>query len=183
MTTSIRCRSNATTWPAAAGESHRSPYTIRVDPSFDGLLAKIKRKLEQQDLDPKDPENEYRFESMAELPREMHKLQQVVKEEREQCKAPLSKLCLYIDDMLGDLRFKTHLDALFSRGRHIGCSVFRASQVFRGASSTIRKNIVNLICFRFNQTEYQSAREEVIRGGHCRGGLRRDLQARNRRST
>ena len=137
-------------------------HTIKVDPSFDGLLAKIKKKLEQQDMDPEDPENEYRFESLAELPRVMHKQQQVIKEEREQGKAPLSQLCVYIDDMLGDLRWNKHLDALFSRGRHIGCSVFLTSQVFRGASSTIRKNIDNLICFRLNQTEYMAVREEVI---------------------
>ena len=59
-------------------------HTIKVDPSFDGLLAKIKKKLEQQDMDPEDPENEFRFESLAELPRVMHKQQQVIKEEREQ---------------------------------------------------------------------------------------------------
>ena len=137
-------------------------HTIKVDPSFDGLLAKIKRKYESTDRDPDDPENEFRFESLAELPRVMHKQQQVIKEEREQGKAPLSQLCVYIDDMLGDLRWNKHLDALFSRGRHIGCSVFLTSQVFRGASSTIRKNIDNLICFRLNQMEYQSVREEVI---------------------
>ena len=54
-------------------------HTIKVDPSFDGLLAKIRRKIESQDLDPEDPENEYRFESLAELPRVMNKQQQVRK--------------------------------------------------------------------------------------------------------
>ena len=66
-------------------------HTIKVDPSFDGLLAKIKRKIESQDLDPEDPENEYRFESLAELPRVMNKQQQVIKEERELGKTPLSQ--------------------------------------------------------------------------------------------
>ena len=64
--------------------------------------------------------------------------------------------------MLGDLRFNKHLDALFSRGRHIGCSVFLTSQVFRGASSTIRKNIDNLICFKLNQPEGLAVKEEVV---------------------
>ena len=50
----------------------------------------------------------------------------------------------------------------FSRGRHLGISVFLTSQVFRGASSTIRKNIDILVCFRLNQTELMSVREEVI---------------------
>ena len=136
-------------------------HTIKVDPSFDGLLAKIKRRLESLDVDTEDPENEYKFENLNELPRVMNKQQQAIKEEREIGK-PLSQMCIYIDDMLGSLRFDKHLDALFSRGRHIGCSVFLTSQVFRGASSTIRKNIDNLICFRLNQTEYQSVREEVI---------------------
>ena len=58
-------------------------HTIKVDPSFDGLLAKIKRKIESQDLDPEDPENEYRFESLAELPRVMNTQQQVIQEERD----------------------------------------------------------------------------------------------------
>ena len=89
-------------------------HTVKVDPSFDGLFAKIKRKLESLDMDPEDPENEFRFESLAELPRVMHKQQQVIKEEREQGKAPLSQLCIYIDVMLGDLRWNKHLDALFS---------------------------------------------------------------------
>ena len=137
-------------------------HTIKVDPSFDGLLAKIKRKIESQDLDPEDPENEYRFESLAELPRVMNKQQQVIKEERELGKTPLSQCCIYIDDMLGDLRYNKHLDALFSRGRHIGCSVFLTSQVFRGASSTIRKNIDNLICFKLNQPEFLAVKEEVV---------------------
>ena len=58
--------------------------------------------------------------------------------------------------------FNKHLDALFSRGRHIGCSVFLTSLVFRGASSTIRKNIDNLICFKLNSPEYMAVREEVV---------------------
>ena len=36
-------------------------HTIKVDPSFDGLLSKIKRRLESLDIDTEDPENEYRF--------------------------------------------------------------------------------------------------------------------------
>ena len=137
-------------------------HTIKVDPSFDGLLGKIKRRLESLDVDTEDPENEYRFETLAELPRVMNKQQQVIKEERELGQSPLSQMCVYIDDMLGDLRFNKHLDALFSRGRHLGISVFLTSQVFRGASSTIRKNIDLLVCFRLNQTELMSVREEVI---------------------
>ena len=136
-------------------------HTIKVDPSFDGLLAKIKRRLESLDVDTEDPENEYKFENLNELPRVMNKQQQTIKEEREIGK-PLSQMCIYIDDMLGDLRFNKHLDALFSRGRHLGISVFLTSQVFRGASSTIRKNIDLLICFRLNQTEYMDVREEAI---------------------
>ena len=42
---------------------------------------------------------------------------------------------------------------------HLGCLT---SQVFRGASSTLRKQIDLLICFRLNQTEYMAVREEVI---------------------
>ena len=137
-------------------------HTIKVDPSFDGLLAKIKRRLQSLDVDTEDPENEYRFENLGELPRVMNKQQQVIKEEREMGKAPLSQMLVYIDDMLGDLRFNKHLDALFSRGRHLGISTFLTSQVFRGASSTIRKNIDLLVCFRLNQTEYNAVREEVI---------------------
>ena len=94
----------------------------------------------------------------------MNKQQQVIKEEREQGKTPLSQACIYIDDMLGDLRFNKHLDALFSRGRHLGMSVFLTSQVFRGASSTIRKNIDNPICFKLNQPEFLAVREEVVSG-------------------
>ena len=45
----------------------------------------------------------------------MNKQQQTIKEEREIGK-PLSQMCIYIDDMLGDLRFNKHLDALFTRG-------------------------------------------------------------------
>ena len=89
-------------------------HTIRVDPSFDGLLSKIKRRLESLDVDTEDPENEYRFENLSELPRVMNKQQQVIKEERDMGKAPLSQMLIYIDDMLGDLRFNKHLDALFS---------------------------------------------------------------------
>ena len=40
--------------------------------------------------------------------------------------------------------------------------MFLTSQVFRGASSTIRKNLDLLVCFRLNQTELMSVREEVI---------------------
>ena len=50
----------------------------------------------------------------------MNKQQQVIKEEREVGKAPLSQMLVYIDDMLGDLRFNKRLDALFRRGRHLG---------------------------------------------------------------
>ena len=64
--------------------------------------------------------------------------------------------------MLGDLRFNKHLDALFSRGRHLGLSVFLTSQVFRGASSTIRKSIDNLICFKLNQPEFLAVKEEGV---------------------
>ena len=130
-------------------------HTIKVDPSFDAILSQIKRGSE-------DPENEYRFETLADLPRVMNKQAQVIKEERELGRSPLSQMCIYIDDMLGDLRFNKNLDALFSRGRHLGISVFLTSQVFRGASSTIRKNIDILVCFRLNQTELMSVREEVI---------------------
>ena len=77
-------------------------------------------------------------------------------------KAPLSQMLVYIDDMLGDLRFNKHLDALFTRGRHLGISTFLTSQVIRGASSTLRKQIDILVCFRLNQTEYNAVREEVI---------------------
>ena len=89
-------------------------HTIKVDPSFDGLLAKIKRRLQSLDVDTEDPENEWRFENLSELPRVVNKQQQVIKEEREMGKAPLSQMLVYIDDMLGDLRFNKHLDALFS---------------------------------------------------------------------
>ena len=40
-------------------------HTIRVDPSFDGLLNKIKRRLQSLDVDTEDPENEYRFENLC----------------------------------------------------------------------------------------------------------------------
>ena len=112
-------------------------------------------------MDPEDPEEEYRFESLAELSRVMNKQAQVIREEKEMGK-PLSQAAIYIDDMLGDLRFNKHLDALFSRARHIGLSVFLTSQVFRGASSTIRKNIDNLICFKLNHPEFLAVKEEVV---------------------
>ena len=67
-------------------------HTIRVDPSFDGLLNKIKRRLQSLDVDTEDPENEFRFENLSELPRVMNKQQQVIKEEREMGKAPLSQM-------------------------------------------------------------------------------------------
>ena len=54
-------------------------HTIKVDPSFDGLLKKIKRRLEQLDVDTEDPENEYKIENLNELPRVMNKQQQVIK--------------------------------------------------------------------------------------------------------
>ena len=136
-------------------------HTIKVDPSFDGLLKKIKRRLEQLDVDTEDPENEFKFENLNELPRVMNKQQQTIKEEREMGKAPLSQMLIYIDDMLGDLRFNKHLDALFTRGRHLGISTFLTSQVFRGAPSTLRKQIDLLVCFRLNQAEYNAVREEV----------------------
>ena len=82
-------------------------HTIKVDPSFDGLLAKIKRRLESLDVDTEDPENEYKFENLNDLPRVMNKQQQAIKEEWEIGK-PLSQMCIYIDDMLGDLRFNKH---------------------------------------------------------------------------
>ena len=47
----------------------------------------------------------------------MNKQQQIIKEERELGQSPLSQAAIYIDDMLGDLRYNRHLDALFSRGR------------------------------------------------------------------
>ena len=136
-------------------------HTIKVDPSFDGLLAKIKRRLESLDIDTEDPENDYKFENLSDLGRVMNKQAAVIKEEKEMGQ-PLSQMLIYIDDMLGDLRFNKHLDALFSRGRHLGISVFLTSQVFRGASSTIRKNIDLLVCFRLNQTELVAVREEVV---------------------
>ena len=43
-------------------------HTIRVDPSFDGLLAKMKRRLESLDVDTEDPEKEFRFEILSDLP-------------------------------------------------------------------------------------------------------------------
>ena len=63
-------------------------HTIKVDPSFDGLLKKIKRRLEQLDVDTEDPENDYKFENLNELPRVMKKQQQTIKEEHEMGKAP-----------------------------------------------------------------------------------------------
>ena len=85
-------------------------HTIKVDPSFDGLLAKIKRRLQSLDVDTEDPENDYRFENLSELPRVMNKQQQVIKEEREMGKAPLSQCLIYIDDMLGDIRFNFKIE-------------------------------------------------------------------------
>ena len=41
--------------------------TVKLDPSFDGLLAKIKQKLESMDVDTEDHENEFRFESLSEF--------------------------------------------------------------------------------------------------------------------
>ncbi len=51
---------------------------------------------------------------------------------------------------------------MFIRGRHLGISVFLTPQVFRGASSTIRKNIDNLVCFKLILPEFMAVKEEVV---------------------
>ena len=75
-------------------------HTIRVDPSFDGLLANMKRRLESLDVDTEDPEIEFRFENLSDVPRVMNKQQQVIKEERELGKAPLSQLLIYLEGLI-----------------------------------------------------------------------------------
>ena len=136
--------------------------TVEVDPAFDALVEKAKKLLLKKGHDPDDPDNEVAFESLDDLPRVLNLQAQKIKEERSLGRKTLSQLCILIDDHLGSLRHDRHLDALFSRGRHIGCSVFLTSQIFKGASTTVRKNIDALAIFRLPAQEYVAVASEVV---------------------
>ena len=136
--------------------------TIHVDPSFDVLRKRIKDKMKKKGEDTEDEENRFEFDSLADLPRVLHKQHQLIREEKDLGRKTLPQLCVYIDDHLGNMRFNKALDDLFSRGRHIGASCFITSQVYRGASSVIRKNIDCLACFRVNAAEYAAIAEEIV---------------------
>ena len=136
--------------------------TVEVDSAFDALKERAKKLLVKKGEDPDDPDNEVAFDSLEDLPRVMHMQAEKIKEERSLKRKQLSQLCILIDDHLGSLRHDKHLDMLHSRGRHIGCSVFLTSQIFRGASTTIRKNIDFLACFRLPAQEYVAVASEVV---------------------
>ena len=136
--------------------------TIHVDPSFDTLRKRIKDKMKKKGEDTEDEENRFEFDSLADLPRVLHKQHQLIREEKDLGRKTLSQLCVYIDDHLGNMRFNKALDDLFSRGRHIGASCFITSQVYRGASGVIRKNIDCMAVFRVNAAEYAAIAEEIV---------------------
>ena len=136
--------------------------TVEVDPAFDAPKERSKKLLISKGEDPDDPENEIKFESLSDLPRVLNLQSQKIKEERSLGRKHLSQLCKLIDDHLGSLRHDKHLDALASRGRHMGASLFLTSQIFRGSSTTVRKPIDNLACFRLPAAEYAAVASEVV---------------------
>ena len=139
--------------------------TCDIDPSFEKLKEDIKKKLISKGIDPDDPEEEVGFESLDQLPRVVQKQTQLIKQERDLGRGKLSALCILCDDNLGNMRFNKHLDALASRGRHLAVHLHICTQVYRGLSSQIRKNVDCLAIFRLPAMEYQAVAEEVV-GSH-----------------
>ena len=84
--------------------------TIHVDPSFDALRARIKAKMKKKGEDTEGEENRFEFDSIAGLPRVLHKQHQLIREEKDLGRKTLSQLCVFIDDHLGNMRFNKALD-------------------------------------------------------------------------
>ena len=55
--------------------------SIHVDPSFDTLRKRIKDKMKKKGEDIEDEENRFEFDSLADLPRVIHKQHQLIREE------------------------------------------------------------------------------------------------------
>ena len=108
--------------------------------------------------DPDEPDNTCEYESIDEFPKVLNLQAQKIKEERKLGRKTWSRLCTLTDDHLGSLRRDRHLDA----GRHVGCSVSLTSQIFRGASTTVHKNIDALAIFRLPAQEYVAVASEVV---------------------
>ncbi len=80
------------------------------------------------------------------------------------CKKMFNILIVF-DDLLDDVRMMKHnslLNSLFIRGRHMWISTIVSSQVYRGVSSIVRKNITDMFLFKIpNQLEFDAIAEEV----------------------
>ena len=136
-------------------------HSHTLDVAWGDLKDKIREKYMRTGIDPE--RNPCWFDNLTSLDRVLAQQRDRVQELKD-AEPPVSKLpqlLVVVDDALGETMYNKSLDNLFSRGRHFGVNAFCGSQIYKGLSSTIRKNADVLTIHRLPEAEYVAVSEEL----------------------
>jgi hypothetical protein len=137
--------------------------SIFIDDAFKSIMEYCKNELDQNE----DDENKYFYDEydVEALENILETQKQVVKYCKDNNMKKMFQIAVFIDDMADDprvMRYSKTLDSLYTRGRHVYCSVFISVQKYRVLSNIIRVNATDLYLFALrNMSDYNAIIEEI----------------------
>ena len=134
-------------------------HSHRLDPAYIDLKDKLKAKSLRRGETPET--TPFVYDNLIHLPKVLNAQRERVQEAKDTgSKANIPQLLLILDDMLGEMSHSKVLDSVITRGRHYGVSVLASTQVYRGLSSSMRKNFAAWAIGRLPMIDYRAFEEE-----------------------
>ncbi len=125
----------------------------------------ITKALEDRQIDMEDPEENPFHDSLKDFDMVLSGAKKRTTEAENEGASLATQTLILIDDLLGGYRNNKVLEIAFTRSRHWGCNIVILSQVLRGLSPVIRKNLTHVALWRLSKLEENSAYDEFAGTG------------------